>query len=54
MTKDQVEETLHHIFDHMVLNQHLKGLACKASRRYVLKKGHSVRVADQIVDKLFH
>jgi len=53
MTQLQVETTLHHVFDHMILNNHLRQLACKASKRYVLRKGYSVSVADKIVKELF-
>ncbi len=54
MTVEQIEVTLHHVFDHMILNNHLEGLARKASKRYVVKKGFSTIIADEIVEHVFH
>lgn len=54
MTVDQIEVTLHDVFDHMELNNYLKELARKVSKKYVMRKGYSVVVADKIVDHVFH
>ena len=54
MTVEQIEITLHHVFDHMTLNKPLKRLARKACKRYVMKKGFPLIVADEIVEHVFH
>ncbi len=54
MTIEQVETILHDVFDHMPLNPHLQGLAIKASKRYVMRKGFSLVVADEVVEHIFH
>ncbi len=54
MSIEQIELTLHDVFDHMELNNHLRELARKASKNYVMKKGFSLTVADQVVEHIFH
>lgn len=54
MTVDQIEITLHDVFDHMVLNHYLRELARKVSKKYVMRKGYSVVVADRIVAHVLH
>lgn len=53
MTVDQIELTLHHVFDHMILNDYIKGVARKVCKKYVVKKGFSSVEANNIVEHIF-
>ena len=54
MTVEQIEITLHHVFDQMELNNYLKKWAEKACKSYAMKKGVSLKVADEIVEHVLH
>jgi len=54
MTVEEIEMTLHHVFDHMMLNSYIKGVAREVCKRYVIKKGFSLSVANTVVEHIFN